>query len=61
LAALIFVLEPVFAALLAFWLLGERLGAMGWAGAALVVVAMLVAELRRPRAWRVGGRSSPPA
>lgn len=61
LAALIFVLEPVFAALFAYWLLGERLGPWGWAGGALVVVAMLVAELRRPRAWRVGGRSTPPA
>lgn len=49
-AALIFLLEPVFAAIFAFFLLGERLGALGWAGGALVVVAMLISELR----WRSG-------
>ena len=55
LAALIFVLEPVFAALFAFVLLGERLGPQGWAGAGLVLIAMLVAEARpkRPRRPRV--------
>jgi drug/metabolite transporter (DMT)-like permease len=52
LAALIFVLEPVFAALFAFVLLGERLGPQGWAGAALVLVAMLVAEARPKQARR---------
>ena len=54
LAALIFVLEPVFASLFAFWLLGERLGPLGWVGGGLVVLAMLVAELRRPAARRAG-------
>lgn len=51
LAALIFVLEPVFAAAFAFLLLGERLGPQGWIGAGLVLLAMLIAELRpkRPR------------
>lgn len=52
LAALIFVLEPVFAALFAFWLLGERLGTVGWIGGAVVVFAMLVAELRPRRRRR---------
>ena len=56
LAALIFVLEPVFAALFAFWILGERLGLLGWTGGAVVVVAMLVAGFR-PRRWRRMGRS----
>lgn len=46
LAALIFVLEPVFAAFFAYLWLGERLGAAGWAGAGLVLLAMLVSELR---------------
>lgn len=60
LAALIFVLEPVFAAVFAFWLLGERLGPYGWLGAALVLVAMLIAEvrpkrIRAARARRAGG------
>jgi len=45
-AALIFVLEPVFAALFAYLLLGEALGVWGWVGAGLVGVAMLLSELR---------------
>jgi len=49
LAALIFVLEPVFAALFAYLLLGERLGPYGLAGAALVLLAMMIAELRPKR------------
>lgn len=49
LAALIFVLEPVFAAGFAYLLLGERLGPAGLAGAGLVLTAMLVAELRPKR------------
>ena len=49
LAAIIFVLEPVFAALFAWWVVGEMLGPGGWAGGALVIVAMLVAELRLRR------------
>ena len=59
LAALIFVLEPVFAALFAFLLLGERLGWQGWLGGALVVAAMLVAELRLPRPHRAGPAPAP--
>ena len=52
-AALIFLLEPVFAAIFAFFLLGERLGALGWLGGALVVVAMLISEMPRRRpGWR---------
>ena len=50
LAALVFVLEPVFAAGFAAWWLGERLPPVGWWGGGLVVVAMLVSELR------LGGR-----
>lgn len=44
-AALIFVLEPVFAALFAYLLLGETLSAQGWLGAGLIGVAMLFSEL----------------
>jgi drug/metabolite transporter (DMT)-like permease len=43
-AALIFLLEPVFAAALS-WLTGERLTVTGLAGGALILVAVLVAEL----------------
>jgi drug/metabolite transporter (DMT)-like permease len=42
---LIFTLEPVFAAAFGMWLQGDRLGPIAWAGAGLIVVGMLVAEL----------------
>lgn len=45
LAALIFILEPVFAAVFAYLYLGETLGRYGLLGAALVLAAMLVSEL----------------
>lgn len=45
-AAIIFALEPVWAALLAAWLLRERLGVSGWWGGALVLVGIVVSELR---------------
>ncbi|MCR5863793.1 DMT family transporter [Aquincola sp. J276] len=45
-AAMIFNLEPVFAALLAFWLLHEPLGAQVALAAALIVAGMVVAEWR---------------
>lgn len=46
--AIIFTMEPVFAALFAFWLAGEHLAARGWLGAACIVAGMLVAALGRP-------------
>lgn len=49
--ALIFALEPLFAALFALLLLGERLPPRGWLGGALILTGTLVAELwpgRRP-------------
>ena len=52
LAAIIFVLEPVFAALFAWWLVGGVLGPVGWVGGALVVLAMLVSEARVRWRWR---------
>jgi drug/metabolite transporter (DMT)-like permease len=44
-AALIFCLEPVFAALASWVWLGERLSATQWTGAALIVAGMVLAEL----------------
>jgi drug/metabolite transporter (DMT)-like permease len=44
-AALIFSLEPVFAALLSYLLIGERLGARGVLGAALILAGVLASEL----------------
>ncbi len=55
LAALIFVLEPVFAAGFAMLLIGERLGTLGWLGAGLILVAMVLAEGRLPATQRPGG------
>lgn len=48
-AALIFVLEPVFAAVFGWLLLGEQLGLFGWLGGLLVLLGMLVSELRPVR------------
>lgn len=44
--AVILTMEPVFAGVFGFLLLGERLSARGWAGCALILAGMLVAELR---------------
>jgi len=48
-AAILFALEPVWAALLAARLLDERLGARGLAGGALVLAGIVIAELRLRR------------
>jgi len=48
-AAIIFALEPVWAALLAAWLLGERLGTGGLWGGGLVLAGIVVSELRLRR------------
>jgi drug/metabolite transporter (DMT)-like permease len=44
-AALIYTLEPVFAAMFSFLLLGEQLGLRGIFGAALILVATLMSQL----------------
>lgn len=49
-AAIIFVLEPVFAALFAYLLLGERLGLQGLLGGGLVVLAMAISQWQLPLA-----------
>jgi drug/metabolite transporter (DMT)-like permease len=45
LAALLFILEPVFVSLFAFALLGERLSGLDWLGAALIFAALLLCTL----------------
>jgi drug/metabolite transporter (DMT)-like permease len=45
LAALLFILEPVFASMFAFVLLSERLSSLDWVGAALIFAALLVCTL----------------
>jgi drug/metabolite transporter (DMT)-like permease len=46
--AIIFSLEPVFAALTSYIVLDERLGGRGLIGAALVLAGILLAELKGP-------------
>ena len=43
-SAIVFGLEPVFAALTAWALIGERMGPAGMAGAALIVLALVVSQ-----------------
>ena len=43
-AALIYTLEPVFAAIFSVWLAGDRLTTIGWFGGALIVFGMIFAE-----------------
>jgi len=45
-AMLIYAAEPVWAALFAYAVLGERLGARGWLGAALVLAATVLSQVR---------------
>ncbi len=42
--ALIFALEPVFAGIFGYALAGDRLGALGWTGCAVIMAGILVAE-----------------
>ncbi len=56
-AAIIFALEPVWAALLAAWFLGERLGVSGWWGGALVLLGIVISELNLSRIRAVRSRT----
>jgi drug/metabolite transporter (DMT)-like permease len=42
--ALVFALEPVFAAFFGFWLAGDRLGPVAWAGCAVIMAGIVLAE-----------------
>ena len=44
LAALIFLLEPIFAALFAYIFLGEVLGILAWCGGLLILLAIVISE-----------------
>lgn len=46
--ALIFCMEPVFAALYASWAIGERYGVRGFIGAALILAGMVISEISFP-------------
>ena len=60
-AATVATLEPVFTALLAYWLWGEDLGVRGYAGAALVLAGVLIASRSGGRRAGDGERDAPPA
>jgi drug/metabolite transporter (DMT)-like permease len=57
--ALVFTLEPVWAAFFGFTLAGDRLGAAGWGGSVLIMAGILVAEPAAASVLRrlVGGRT----
>jgi drug/metabolite transporter (DMT)-like permease len=59
--ALAFTLEPVWTAVFGYWLAGDRLGALGWAGAVLIMSGIVVAEPAAAGALRRllrGGRAA---
>ena len=47
-SAIVFGLEPVFAALTAWWLIDERMGLLAMSGAALMVVALIFSQWSPP-------------
>ncbi len=58
--AIAFAMEPVFAGIFGFWLAGDRLGAVGWSGCALIMAGILVAEPEAGRTLRrLVGRREP--
>jgi drug/metabolite transporter (DMT)-like permease len=50
--AVAFAMEPVFAGIFGFWLAGDRLGAVGWTGCALIMAGIIVAEPEAARTLR---------
>ena len=50
--AIAFAMEPVFAGIFGFWLAGDRLGAVGWTGCALIMAGIIVAEPEAARTLR---------
>ena len=50
--AIAFAMEPVFAGIFGFWLAGDRLGALGWTGCALIMSGIVVSEPEAARTLR---------
>ena len=50
--AIAFAMEPVFAGIFGFWLAGDRLGALGWSGCALIMAGIVVSEPDAARTLR---------
>jgi drug/metabolite transporter (DMT)-like permease len=57
-AAMVYSLEPVSGALLAYAFLGDRWGPAGWAGAGLILAASLVTQLAGAEDEGGGGDSA---
>ena len=58
--ALAFAMEPVWAGIFGFWLAGDRLGALGWGGCALIMAGIVVAEPEAAKTLRrLVGRHDP--
>ncbi len=57
-SAIVFGLEPVFAALTAWWLIDERMGMLAFGGAALIVAALIFSQWTPPPP-RTGQRTTP--
>lgn len=50
--ALVFTMEPVFAALFAYIIGGEELGILGWFGGSLILIGMIIAEINWMELWQ---------
>lgn len=57
--ALAFAAEPVFAAFFGYLLAGDRLGAVGWSGCALILAGIVISEPAAARAFRSAVRRAP--
>jgi drug/metabolite transporter (DMT)-like permease len=57
--ALVFALEPVFAGLAGYLLAGDRLGALGWGGCALILAGIVISEPAAAQASRTAVRRAP--
>ena len=58
--ALILASEPAFAGLFGWLLAGDRLTALGWLGAALILIAIVAIDLLPRRSIGIRGRPAPP-
>ncbi|PSB35664.1 DMT family transporter [Stenomitos frigidus] len=54
--ALLYTLEPVFAAIFSFWLLGEQFGERGFIGAGLILTAMVLSQSQASIAQWLGAK-----
>lgn len=58
-SAIVFGLEPVFASLTAWWLIGERMGPIAMGGAALMVAALIFSQRQPAPTWPRSPKPAP--